>query len=57
MNKNFRIFKMLVLRTMAGDTLKYDVNDATSFLEEFEDVLYVCGLVRRKSALYNTLGL
>ena len=30
---------------MAGDALKDDVNDATSFLEAFDDVLHACGLV------------
>ena len=32
MNTNFGIFKMLALRTMAGDGLKDDVNNATSKL-------------------------
>ena len=31
MNTHFRRFKMLTLRTMAGDTLKDYVNDVTSF--------------------------
>ena len=49
MNTNFRRFKMLPLRTMAGDVLKIDVNDATSnFLEDLYDVLHVCEFVRRK---------
>ena len=30
MNTNFRSFKMLTLRTMAGDELKDDVNNAES---------------------------
>ena len=30
MDTNFRRFKTLALRTMAGDALKVDVNDATS---------------------------
>ena len=48
MNTNFRRFKTLALRTMAGDVLKVDVNDATSiFLEDLCDVLHVCELVRR----------
>ena len=29
MNTNFRRFKMLALRTMAGDALKVDVKDVT----------------------------
>ena len=38
---------MLPLRTMAGDELKDEVNNAASlFLEEFDDVLHVSGLVR-----------
>ena len=32
MNTNFRRFKMLALQTMAGDALKDDVIDATSFV-------------------------
>ena len=49
---------MLAARTMASDALKDDVNDALSiFLEDFDDVLHVCGFVRRKSALCRTLGL
>ena len=49
MNTNFRRFKTLALRTMAGDALKVDVNDATSiFLEDLYDVLHVCEFVRRK---------
>ena len=43
---------------MAGDALKVDVNEATSFfLDDFDDVLYVCGFVRRTSTLSRTLGL
>ena len=41
MNTNFGRFKILELRTMAGDELKDDVNNAPSFLEEFDDVLHV----------------
>ena len=48
MNTNFRRFKTLALRIMAGDALKVDVNDATSFLEDFYDVLHVCEFVRQK---------
>ena len=49
---------MLALRTMAGDVLKYDVNDATAiFFKDFDDVLHVCGFVRWKSALCRTQGL
>ena len=33
MNTNFRRFKTLALRIMAGDALKVDVNDATSILK------------------------
>ena len=33
MNTNFRRFLMLALRTMAGDALKVDVNDAMSFFQ------------------------
>ena len=42
---------------MAGDALKVDVNDATSFLEDFYDVLHVCEFVRQKWALCKTLEL
>ena len=55
MSTNFRRFKMIVLRTMAGDALKDDVNDATPFLDDFDDVLHVCGFVGRKSAFCRTL--
>ena len=49
MNTNFRRFKTLALRTMAGDALKVDVNDVTSiFLEDLYEVLHVCEFVRRK---------
>ena len=37
MNTNFRKLKMLEL-AMADDSLKDDANDATSILEEFDDV-------------------
>ena len=61
MNTNFRRFKMIALRTMAGDALKDDVNDAGSiFLEDFDNVLHVCRFVGwkiRKSALCRTQGL
>ena len=33
MNTHFRRFKMLALRTMAGDALKDDVNDTTSIFK------------------------
>ena len=46
MNTHFRRFKTLALRTMADNTFKVDVNDATSFLEDFYDVLHVCEFVR-----------
>ena len=55
MNTNFRRLKMLDVQTMAG--VKGEVNDATSFLKVFDDVLHAFGLVRRKSALCRTLGL
>ena len=32
---------MLEAQTLAGDALKDDVNDAPSFLEEFDDMLHV----------------
>ena len=49
---------MLASRTMAGDALKDDVNNATScFKEDSDDVLCVGGLVRRKSALCRTVRL
>ena len=49
MNTNFRSFRTLALRIMAGDALKVDVNDVTSiFLEDIHDVLHVCEFVRRK---------
>ena len=58
MNTHFRRFKMLALRTMAGDVLKDDVNDATScFVEDFDDVLHMCGFLRGKLALCIALGL
>ena len=34
MDTNFGRFKMLALRTMAGDGLKNGVNDTASFLRE-----------------------
>ena len=54
MNTNFGRLKMLALRTMAGDELKDDVNNATS---SFKRSLHVCLFVRPKSTLYRTLGL
>ena len=48
MNTDCRLFKTLALQTMAGDAFKVDVSDATSFLEDFYDVLHVCEFVRRK---------
>ena len=42
---------------MAGITLNVEVNDATSFLEEFGDILHVYGFVRWKPALCRSLGL
>ena len=46
---------MIVLRKMAGDALKDDVNDARQFLEDFDDVLHV--FVGRKSAMCRTITL
>ena len=57
MNTNIRRFEILELRTMAGDALKDDVIDSTSFLEDFDDVSHVCGVERRKSAFCRTIGL
>ena len=48
---------MLALLTMAGDAPRDDVNDATSILIDFDDVLHMCGFARQKSALCRTLGL
>ena len=49
MDKKFRKFKALAVRTLAGDALKVDVNDSTSiFLEDLYDVLHVCEFVLRK---------
>ena len=55
MNTNFRRFKLIVWRTMAGDALKDNVNDATPFLDDFNDVLHVCRFVGRKPAFCRTL--
>ena len=52
MNTQFRRSKMLALLKMAGDALR----DYVMFLEDFDDVLRVCGFVGRKSALCRTLG-
>ena len=38
MHTHFRRFKMLALRTMAGDALKEGVNDATSRVENQNDL-------------------
>ena len=54
MNTNFRRLKMLVLGTMAGDTLK---EQHQFFLEDFDDILHLFWFVQRKSALCRTLGL
>ena len=48
---------MLAVRTIAGDAFKDDVNDTNVIIEEFDDVLHVCGFVRWKSAVCITLGL
>ena len=58
MNPHFRRFKILVFPIMAGDMLKDDVYDVTSyFLQDFDDVLHGCGFVRQKAALCKTLEL
>ena len=57
MNTILKRLTILETLTMTGDTLKDYVNDATSFLEEFYDVLHVCGFELRKTALRRTLGL
>ena len=59
MNTNFRRFKMLELRTMAGDELKDDVNNAMSSFKRSSMTfcIHVCLFVRPKSTLFRTLGL
>ena len=48
MDTNFGRFKMLALRTMAGDELKDDVNNAKSFLKRSSMTFYTCvGLLDR----------
>ena len=42
MNKNFRRFKMLALRTMAGDDLEDDVNNATSSFKRSSMTFRTC---------------
>ena len=42
MNTNFRRFKMLALRTMAGDELKDGVNNATSFFKRSSMTFCMC---------------
>ena len=52
MSTNFRRFKMLALRTMAGEALKDEVNDATSFVKRNLMTICVCvGLYDEKSVL------
>ena len=48
---------MLALRTTASDALKHDINDATSFLEDYVIVLHMCGFVLWKSALLTDIML
>ena len=42
MNTNFRRFKTLALRTMAGEALKVDVNDATPFFKRICMTFCMC---------------
>ena len=42
MNTNFGRFKMLTLRTMAGDELKDDVNNATSSFKRSSMTFCMC---------------
>ena len=42
MNTNFGIFKMLALRTMAGNELKDDVNNAASSFKRSFACVFVC---------------
>ena len=42
MNTNFRRYKMLALRTMAGDKLKDDVNNATSSFKRSSMTFCMC---------------
>ena len=42
MNTNFGRFKMLALRTMAGDELKDDVNNATSSFKRSSMTFCTC---------------
>ena len=42
MNTNFRSFIMLALRTMAGDELKGDVNNATSSFKRSSMTFCMC---------------
>ena len=42
MNTNFGRFKMLELRTMAGDELKDDVNNATSSFKRSSMTFCMC---------------
>ena len=58
MNTNFRRFKMLALRTMSGDELIDDVNNATSSFKRSSMTICICVcLYALKSTLYRTLGL
>ena len=42
MNTNFGSFKVLALRTMAGDELKDDVNNATSSFKRSSMTFFMC---------------
>ena len=42
MDTNFGRFKMLALRTMAGDEVKDDVNNATSFFKRSSMTFCMC---------------
>ena len=42
MNTNFKRFKTLALRTMAGDALKVDVSDAASICQRILMTFFMC---------------
>ena len=52
MDTNFGRFKMLALRTMAGDELIDDVNNATSSFKRSSMTFCMCLFVRPKSTLW-----
>ena len=51
MNTNFRRFKMLALRTMAGDELKDDVNNATSSFKRSSMTFCMCVCLYKRNQL------